>query len=72
MKPIFALAGLALSLLSSVTAAAPALHSAAPSSKSAATYQCVKCHMNFTAALAKKDHGKDPMDGGKLVPVARK
>lgn len=35
----------------------------------AATYECVKCHMKYSAALAHKDHYKDPMDGGKLVPV---
>lgn len=74
MKPTFALVGLALSLLSSIAAAAPAHHSAAPSGKRTAVtaYQCAKCHMTFTAAQAKKDRYKDPMDGGKLVPVARK
>ena len=32
-------------------------------------YECQKCHMKVSAAVAKKDHYKDPMDGGKLVPV---
>jgi len=36
----------------------------------AKAYECSTCHMKFTAAQAKKDHYKDPMDGGKLVPVA--
>jgi hypothetical protein len=32
-------------------------------------YQCTKCHMKVTAAIASADHYRDPMDGGKLVPV---
>lgn len=32
-------------------------------------YECVKCHMKVSAAVAKKDHYKDPMDGGALKPV---
>lgn len=34
------------------------------------TYQCEKCHMIHSAADAKKNHYHDPMDGGKLRPVA--
>ena len=33
------------------------------------TYQCEKCHMTYSAADAKKNHYRDPMDGGKLDPV---
>jgi multidrug efflux pump subunit AcrA (membrane-fusion protein) len=33
-------------------------------------YECVICHMRYSAADAKKHGYKDPMDGGKLVPVA--
>jgi DNA-directed RNA polymerase subunit RPC12/RpoP len=60
MKKAMALAGIALSLLPAVSVAA-----------SAATmiYQCVKCHMKYTAAQAKKDHYKCPMDGGKLILI---
>lgn len=36
---------------------------------SAAKYQCTKCHMVYSAAEAKKDHYKCPMDGGKLAPL---
>ncbi len=74
MKAAFAFAGLVLSLLPSAVLAAPT-HKAAPASKKAAamtTYQCSKCHMTYTAEQAKKDHYKDPMDGGTLVPVAHK
>jgi hypothetical protein len=35
----------------------------------ATMYECTKCHMKVTAAVAKKDHYKDPMDGGTLAPV---
>ena len=34
-------------------------------------YECTVCHMKLTPAQAKKNHYKDPMDGGKLVPVSR-
>lgn len=73
MKTALALAGLILGLLPSAVFAAPT-HKAAHVKKTPAamTYQCSKCHMTFTAAQAKKDHYKDPMDGGKLVPVAPK
>ena len=32
-------------------------------------YECVVCHIHYTAAQAKKFHYKDPMEGGKLVPI---
>ncbi len=32
-------------------------------------YECVICHIHYTAAQAAKFHYKDPMEGGKLVPV---
>ena len=32
-------------------------------------YECTVCHMHYSAADAKKNHYKDPMDGGQLVPV---
>jgi multidrug efflux pump subunit AcrA (membrane-fusion protein) len=36
----------------------------------ATEYQCQKCGMRFSAADAKRDGYKDPMDGGALLPVA--
>jgi len=54
---------LALALLQSATFAAPTQTKGSPSS----VYVCNKCHMKFSAANAKKDHFKDPMDGGTLV-----
>jgi len=45
---------------------------AKPAKKAAAApmmFECSKCHMKVTAAVAKKDHLKDPMDGGTLNPV---
>ena len=32
-------------------------------------YECTVCHMHYSAADAKKNHYRDPMDGGRLVPV---
>ena len=32
-------------------------------------YECTVCHMHYSAADAKKNHYRDPMDGGTLVPV---
>ena len=32
-------------------------------------YECNVCHMRYSAADAKKHGYKDPMDGGKLIPV---
>ena len=63
MKTRLALAGLMIALLPAAAQAAPA------KSKSATMYECSKCHMKVSAAVAKKDGYKDPMDGGKLVPV---
>ena len=72
IKLAAALAGAALCLLPLTATAAPtkAAH-AAPAKKTAAavTYECTKCHMKVDAATAKKDHYKDPMDGGTLVPI---
>ena len=66
MKKQIAIAAVALGVLSMPSFAAAAKHKAkaAPT-----TYECAKCHMKFDAATAKKDHYKDPMDGGKLEPV---
>jgi hypothetical protein len=70
MNKMLALSALALTLLPLAASAAPTHHATKAHSKMAATmYQCQKCHMKVTAAAAKKDHYKDPMDGGKLVPV---
>ena len=33
-------------------------------------YECVICHIHYTAAQAKQYGYRDPMEGGKLVPVA--
>lgn len=35
-----------------------------------AMYECSICHMRYSAAQAKQYNYRDPMDGGKLVPVA--
>jgi len=40
-----------------------------PKMAAATKYECVKCHMQYSAAEAKKAHYKCDMDGGKLVPV---
>lgn len=45
------------------------LASGGAASASPATYQCEKCHMIYSAADARKDHYRDPMDGGTLRPV---
>ena len=74
MKSRITLAGLIIALLPTIALAAPVkTHSvkAAPkAAKTATMYECSKCHMKVSAAVAKKDHYKDPMDGGKLVPMA--
>jgi len=71
MKNLFLATGLALSLLPMTASAAPVHHAAKAPAKTAATmYQCQKCHMKVSAATAKKDGYKDPMDGGKLLPMA--
>ena len=70
MKNLILAAGLALSLLPLAANAAPMHPAMKPHAKMAATmYECQKCHMKVSAAVAKKDGYKDPMDGGKLVPV---
>jgi hypothetical protein len=66
LKTTIALAVVALGVITAHSFAATAKHKAKAAST---TYQCVKCHMKFDAATAKKDHYKDPMDGGKLVAV---
>jgi len=35
----------------------------------ASVYECVICHIHYTAAQALKFHYRDPMEGGRLVPV---
>ena len=72
-KTLIASAGVTLSLLT-LTAAAPAktvsAKKTAPAKKTAAAvYECTKCHMKVNAATAKKDHYKDPMDGGTFAAV---
>lgn len=70
MKKITALAGIALCLLPIASMAAkPAAPKGHAAKVTATVYQCQTCHMKFTAAQAKKDHYKDPMDGGALKPV---
>ncbi len=72
MKTRIMLAGLVIALLPITAFAAPAKspHKAPVKKAAAATmYECQKCHMKVSAAVAKKDHYTDPMDGGKLVPV---
>ena len=59
---------LVLSILPMTVNAAPAYHTA-PAKMAATMYQCQKCHMKVSAATAKKDGYKDPMDGGKLIPM---
>jgi hypothetical protein len=67
LKKITQTIGLALCLaaISGSALAAPKTGKTTPP----AMYECTKCHMKFSAATAKKDHYKDPMDGGALVPV---
>ena len=70
MNKLLALSALALALLPLVANAAPTHHATKSPAKMAATmYQCQKCHMKVSAAVAKKEHYKDAMDGGKLVPI---
>ncbi len=70
MKNLILATGLALSLLPLAANAAPTHHMMKSHTKMAATtYQCQKCHMKVSAVTAKKDHYKDPMDGGKLIPM---
>ena len=76
MKKTSAILALAFVLIPGTLLAAPAhkmshktSHSA--KAKTAAMYVCTKCHMTYSAAEAKKDHYKCPMDGGKLVPQTK-
>lgn len=72
MNTMTTLVAISLCLLPMTTMAAPPkIVPAAPAQKTAAAtlYECSKCHMRVSAAVAKKDHYKDPMDGGVLVPV---
>jgi hypothetical protein len=65
MRRTIALATIALALI-------PVASFGATKQKAKTTpivYVCQKCHMKFTAAQAKIDHYKDPMDGGKLFPI---
>ncbi len=72
MNKTLALGALALTLLPMVSSTALASSGGKHSPKAAATsYQCQKCHMKVSAATAKKDGYKDPMDGGKLVPMSQ-
>lgn len=41
----------------------------AGATRAAAVYECVICHIHYTAAQAAKFHYRDPMEDGKLVPV---
>lgn len=68
-KMMIASAGVLLSLLSAAATAAPAKTAPVKKTAAATTYECTKCHMKVSAATAKKDHYKDSMDGGALVPV---
>ncbi len=71
MKNFSLVTGLALSILPMAVNAAPVRHAMKAPAKTAATmYQCQKCRMKVSAATAKKDGYKDPMDGGKLLPMA--
>ncbi len=65
MKTRLALAGLVLP----ITALAAPVKSTPKAAKTAVMYECQKCHMKVSAAVAKKDNYKDPMDGGKLISV---
>ncbi len=68
-KMTIALAGITLCLLPLTATAAPAKTAPVKKTAAATTYECTKCHMKVSAATAKKDHYKDSMDGGMLVPV---
>ena len=71
MKKSIMLASAMLAVTAALAGApsAFAAHKAPKKAMTATTYQCQKCHMKMSASAAKKDHYKDPMDGGKLVPV---
>ena len=70
MNKQIALAALALALLpGGVFAAAKPMHTMHTMKAAPTMYKCSKCGMTVSAAVAKKDHYKDAMDGGTLVPV---
>lgn len=71
MKPIIALAVVTATVIPAAFAAPQHKgQTLKHKAQAAATaYACQKCHMRFTAAQAKKDHYKDPMDGGTLLPM---
>lgn len=63
---LIVLASLSLLVFSPVISSAKtAAH--AKKTMAVSKYQCVKCNMEYSAADAKKDKFKCPMDGGKLV-----
>lgn len=76
MKTACAVLSLALIAFPSMALAAPAQKLAPKAAhtakaKTAVVYECTLCHMTYSAAEAKKDHYKCPMDGGKLVPQTK-
>jgi len=70
---IVAIAGAVLAIVPIAAFATPAAKPAAkkPVAKTAVAtkYECSKCHMQYSAAEAKKLKYKCDMDGGKLVPM---
>lgn len=67
---IVAASGLCLTAAASALAGPTPKASPAPKKAAAATqYECSKCHMRVSAAVAKKDGYNDPMDGGRFLPV---
>jgi hypothetical protein len=60
---------LLIALIPGLTFAAPSNSVKHKTITAPTAYTCSVCQMIFTAAQAKKDHYKDPMDGGKLLPV---
>ena len=69
MKKSIVLASAMLAVAIASGPSAFAAQKAPHKAMTATTYQCQKCHMKVSAATAKKDHYKDPMDGGKFVAV---
>lgn len=69
MNAMIASVGVMLSLLPLAAMAGSPKTAAVKKTAAATTYECTKCHMKVDAATAKKDHYKDSMDGGTLVPV---
>jgi|GEM_PF-937549 hypothetical protein len=71
MNKIIIAAVLLIAILPTIAFASPTKKAKtnAPAAAAASVYECSVCHMQFSAADAKKDHYKDAMDGGKLLPV---